>query len=132
MTLIQKVVLLALGGAMGTLARVGLSAWVGRLTSGPVPVGTLAVNGLGCFLFGLVWAVAERRLALSQAGTLAVLGGFMGAFTTFSTFAFETTDLARQSDYAWAATNLVAQNVVGVVLILAGIGAGRLIAAPTG
>lgn len=123
---LEKVLLLMLGGAGGTLARVGMVSLVGRFSPAPLPVGTLVVNGLGCFLFGLVWAVAERRMAMSQAGTVALLAGFIGAFTTFSTFAFETVHLARQTDYAWAAANMVSQNIVGVVMLLLGVAAGRL------
>lgn len=121
-----KVLLLMIGGAGGTLARVGLVSLVGRFAPGPLPVGTLVVNGLGCFLFGLVWAVAERRMTMSQAGTVALLAGFIGAFTTFSTFAFETTHLARQTDYAWAAANVVSHNVVGVTMLLLGLAVGRM------
>ncbi|MFW6059894.1 MAG: fluoride efflux transporter FluC [Phycisphaeraceae bacterium] len=129
-----KVLLLAMGGAAGTLARVGLSSLVAGVAGGAAAVGTLAVNGLGCFLFGLAWAVADRRLELSQAGTVALLGGFLGAFTTFSTFAFETASLTRAgpAGYAWAGGNLLAQNALGLTLVFAGLAIGRLVTAAGG
>jgi CrcB protein len=123
----QRVVLLAAAGAAGTLARYGLQGLVQRLIGGGFPWGTLAVNALGCFLFGVVWALAEERMVISGSTRLIVLAGFMGAFTTFSTFAFETGQLLDDSQWLLAAGNILAQNVLGIALVLVGIALGRLL-----
>ena len=116
---------LALAGAVGTLCRYGLQGVVQRLTERPFPIGTLAVNALGCFLFGLVWALAEERLVIRGETRVILLVGFMGAFTTFSTFAFETGAFLRDSQWALAAANIAAQNILGMLCLFAGLLASR-------
>lgn len=120
-----NVMLLAVGGAAGTVARVGLSTAVNRLHVHPMPWGTVAVNLLGCFLFGLVWSLADRRGLHGGSVALLLLAGFMGAFTTFSTFAFEVAQHLRGTHLGWAAANLVLQNGAGVALVIGGLAAGR-------
>ena len=112
--------LIALAGSLGTLARYGLGGLVHRLVPWPFPWGTIAVNILGSFLFGLVWALAQERSMISAEARIIVLAGFMGAFTTFSTFMFETGELLRNSQWALAAGNLLLQNLLGLVAVFAG------------
>ena len=122
-----KLLLLSAAGAAGTLARFGLSGLVQRIVPGSAfPWGTLAVNAVGCLLFGIVWSLAEERLVISGATRAIVLVGFMGAFTTFSTFAFETGQLLDDSQWLAAAGNVLLQNVAGVVLVLVGIAVGKI------
>lgn len=125
MNLPLQLSLVALAGAVGTLARYGLAAAVQRLGGPAFPWGTLAVNLVGCLLFGLVVALSEGRAIISPQARLVLLTGFMGALTTFSTFAFDTTQLAQQSGWALAAANVVVQNSLGVAAILAGMAAGQ-------
>jgi fluoride exporter len=123
----QKLALLAVAGAAGTLARYGLSGLVQRWHPTSFPWGTLAVNGLGCLLFGIIWALSEERMLIGGSARMVLLVGFMGAFTTFSTFAFETTQMLDDSQWMMAASNLIVQNVCGIILLLVGIAVGRLI-----
>lgn len=122
-----KLLWLAMGGAAGTLCRVGLSTLVTRHSTASFPLGTMAVNLLGCLPFGVVWSVADRRGTVSPTLQLALLGGFMGAFTTFSTFAFDTAQLARASHLGFAAANLAIQNVLGIGCLFAGLALGRVL-----
>jgi fluoride exporter len=122
----QRLALLSLAGAVGTLARYGLSNLVQRFSPSEFPWGTLAVNALGCLAFGVVWSLAEERMLISGATRIVLLVGFMGAFTTFSTFAFETGQLLDDSQWLTAAASLLAQNVLGVALVLVGMAVGRL------
>ncbi len=115
-----KLLWIALAGALGTLARYGLGGLMHRLLPWPFPWGTLTVNLVGSFLFGLVWAVAVERTMISADLRIIVLAGFMGAFTTFSTFMFETGELLRNSQWLLAVGNLALQNVVGLAAVLAG------------
>ena len=124
--MLHKMILLGGAGALGTLCRFGLSGLVQRLGGGSFPWGTLSVNVLGCFLFGLVWTLGEERMLVSGEHRLIILAGFMGAFTTFSTFAFESAQLLQDAEYLLAAGNLAIQNVLGLVSVILGIALGRL------
>ena len=125
MTLPAKLVWLAALGAVGTLARYGLGGFVQQLHAGAFPWGTLVVNALGCFLFGLVWTLAEERLVISGETRTVVLIGFMGAFTTFSTYAFETGAMLRDGEWLPAAANLLAHNGCGITGFFLGVALGR-------
>lgn len=98
---------------------------VDRSAQGAFPWGTFAVNMAGCLLFGVVYAALEHRLNWPGDVRGIVLTGFLGSFTTYSTFAFNSASLIRESQYALAAANIVSQNVLGVVLIFAGLAVGK-------
>ena len=123
---LQGVLMLALAGAAGTLARYGLSRLVQGWAGTSFPWGTWTVNILGSFLFGLVWSLASERRLLDERTRIIILAGFMGAFTTFSTFAFETTLFVRDSHWGLALVNSGAQVIVGVIAMLLGLATARL------
>ncbi len=122
----QKIACLAFAGALGTLARYWLAGAAQRLAGGTFPWGTVAVNGAGCLLFGFVWTLAEERSLISSQSRTLLLVGFMGAFTTFSTYVFETEQMLRDSEWLLAGCNLVLQNSVGLVLLYLGTVLARL------
>ena len=122
-----KFALIAAAGAAGTLARYGMTVAVQRAAGAGFPWGTLAVNVAGCLLFGLVWGVAESRLPASGETRTILLVGFMGAFTTFSTFAFETGQMLHDARYLLAAGYVAASNVTGIAALIGGMAAGRAI-----
>ena len=117
----QKILLLSLAGACGTISRYGLCQLASRIKIIPIPLGTLAVNILGSFLFGIVYILAERKLAINPEMRFILLVGFMGAFTTFSTFAFETAKLLRTSDWLLAAGNIFAHTGLGIGALIIGV-----------
>ncbi len=123
---IKQLLLIAFAGGIGAVARYSTSGLAHRWFGSSFPWGTLTVNLIGCFLFGLVWSLCEDRLLLSSQTRLIVLTGFMGAFTTFSTFAFETSALLRDGQWAWAGINMAALNFFGLACVLIGFAAGRL------
>jgi len=125
--MLTKCIYLSLGGAAGTMSRYWLSGAVQRLAGTAFPFGTFAVNLLGCLLFGAVWGFFENRLLPGSGVRLLVLTGFMGAFTTFSTYMFETAELVKFSQLAMALANVVGQSLAGLTLVLCGIALGRLI-----
>lgn len=122
----DHVLWLIAAGATGTLARVALSTWVQRQSASGLPYGTATVNLLGCFLFGLVFALASRH-AQADAIRLVLLGGFMGAFTTFSSYMFDTLRLLQEGRVVAALLNLALQNSLGLLGVLLGIGLGRVL-----
>jgi len=125
--MISKLVCLVLAGAFGTLARYGLSGVVQKASSTAFPLGTAVVNILGCLLFGLLWAIFENRLAVSDQTRTIIFLGFFGAFTTFSSFAFETGQLLEDSQWLWAAGNILLQNVLGIAVMIVGMTIGKWI-----
>ena len=121
----MKLLGLALAGGLGTLLRYGLSSLVQRHAGLAFPWGTLVVNLAGCFLFGLLWSLFESRWAVSRELRTVVLVGFLGGFTTFSSFAFEAAGLLEQGAWRAALGHLLGQNVLGVALVFLGLAVGR-------
>jgi CrcB protein len=112
----------ALGGALGALARWFLAVALRNVIEG-FPVGTFAINAIGCFVFGLLWALHAGKWPAPVAA--AAFTGFLGAFTTFSTFAFENLELWQQGRIVAFAVNVIGQNVVGVLAVVAGAALGK-------
>lgn len=125
--MVQKLIWLGLAGAAGTLTRYWLTGLVQKNISVNFPIGTMTVNIIGCLLFGLLWAVVESRLSVSGQMRTIIFLGFFGAFTTFSSFAFETSQLLDESQWFWAAGNILLQNVLGLAGMIAGLAVGRWI-----
>lgn len=123
----HKLLYIALAGGLGALARYGLGGLVHRYWQAPFPLGTVVVNLTGCFLFALFWGLAEERMAISSELRLVVLTGFMGSFTTFSTFIFESGMLAQDGQWIFAALNLAGQNILGLAALAMGLAAARFI-----
>lgn len=122
-----RLLLLVIAGSAGTLCRYGLSGLVQGSVGARFPWGTLAVNLTGCLVAGLVFGLFESRWGLSGEARTIVFIGFLGAFTTFSGFMLETTELARDAQWVSAAMNLVLQNGLGAVALYGGLVASRLI-----
>jgi CrcB protein len=121
-----RLLLIALGGALGTLARYGTvlatARWSARLA---FPVGTLAVNLIGCFVAGLLAALLVDRVAVREDVRLAVMVGFLGGFTTFSAFGLETFALGRDGRAGAALANVLLSNLLGILLVWIGYRFGR-------
>ena len=117
-----------LGGFVGALGRYGLTGLVQRYARGDFPWGTLAVNVLGCFLIGLLMALARFGVVFGPR-TRTFLGiGLLGSLTTFSTFGYETMELFRTGSWLAAAGNVAGNVILGLVAVLAGLVLGRLLA----
>lgn len=118
---------LVVGGSLGAVARWGLHRWIdGRvLADSPFPWGILLVNVLGCFLFGWLFALMEARDWATEALRLALFTGFLGSFTTFSTFGWNTLELLRGGQAALAFGNVAASVVLGIAAVWAGFLLGR-------
>ncbi len=123
--MLKELMWIAVAGAIGTLCRYWLSGLVQKLGGASFPWGTFAVNASGCLLFGLMWSLCEERMVVSGQTRMIVLTGFMGAFTTFSTFAFESAAMLEDSQWTLALVNAVGQNLIGISCILIGLAAGR-------
>jgi fluoride exporter len=120
-----NLLLIAIGGAIGSTARYLFSSGVLRATGSLFPAGTFAVNLVGCVAFGLIAGAAEQRVQLAPEVRMFLLVGVLGGFTTFSTYAFESVSLIRDGQFAWASINIVGQVVAGLVGLAIGFAAMR-------
>ncbi|WP_029894652.1 fluoride efflux transporter FluC [Desulfohalovibrio reitneri] len=123
----QNLALIALAGALGTASRYGVSMAAQRLAGPNFPLGTMVVNLFGALAFGLVFGLTEERLGLPAQTKLVVLTGFFGAFTTFSTYMFESLALLRNGQWWLAGMNIGGQTVLGLAAVLAGLRLARLL-----
>lgn len=126
MKLIFDGLAIAAGGAVGAVFRWGVGLACGRLLGTRFPVGTMIINLTGSFFLGWFATIAAGRLTVSDTTRLAIAVGFVGAYTTFSTFMFESNALWDNGALFKAALNLVASIVLGLIAVRLGIAlAGR-------
>jgi len=116
-----KIMLIALFGAAGTLARYGLQGVVQVRTGGTFPYGTLLVNLTGCFLLGLIAQFTMNRMVISPDWRVAIAVGFFGGYTTFSSFGWETAKMMEDGEWLRASAYVAASVVAGLFLSVAGI-----------
>lgn len=112
---------LAVAGALGTLARAGVTNLAVRLCGTDFPWGTIAVNALGAFLFGVIVGTTRSRIPLPPAAETILLVGLLGGFTTFSSYAFQAVELWESGRPAAAIGSVVASNLLGFVAVWGGL-----------
>jgi fluoride exporter len=117
---LSHVLLLAAAGAVGTLLRAGCNAASMRMLGDSFPWGTLAVNVAGSFAFGAIYAVARSR-AISTEQEVVLLVGLLGGFTTYSSYAFQSTEMLAHGRTAAALAYVAATNVLGMGAVWAGL-----------
>tara|TARA_B100000809_G_C14702990_1_gene374876 strand:+ start:127 stop:519 length:393 start_codon:yes stop_codon:yes gene_type:complete len=122
---VEKIVYIALAGAAGTLTRYGVGTLFQRDGFGGMPWGVFAANMIGALLFGLIWAASEERGWIGENMRVIALVGFLGAFTTFSTFAFDNVQMAGASEWGWFGANMLATNAGGLIAVYAGFRVAR-------
>ncbi|HBX68177.1 MAG TPA: fluoride efflux transporter CrcB [Chloroflexi bacterium] len=117
-----KLLFVGLGGFIGASLRYVTGLLVGRFTVGsPFPYGTFVVNIVGCLLIGFLAGVTDTRGLLNDTARAFVFTGMLGAFTTFSTFSYETMGLFQNGQTSPALTNLGLQIVLGLLAVWGGI-----------
>ena len=122
MTTLMPYLLVGLGGFIGANARFVVARLVGALFETRFPLGTFVINVSGSFLLGVLGTlVAQKVMPNSESMRLALGVGFLGAFTTFSTFEFETHALFDDGSWLTATTNMFASLFVGLLAVRAGI-----------
>lgn len=108
----NHVMAVAIGGALGSVLRYGLSNWVHSFVGRGFPYGTLAVNVLGCLAMGILFVLLVERMADNAIWRAGLLVGVLGGFTTFSAFSIETFNLIEQGALAKAAGNMAASLIL--------------------
>ncbi len=119
--------MVALGGSVGAVSRYLLHAGIERRLGTGFPFGTLVVNLLGCLAIGLVLAHLEARDLLDGSARLLLVTGFLGAFTTFSTFGIEVVTLADDGGLTRSLAYVALSVVLGTAAVLVGRWAAQLV-----
>lgn len=122
---VVDLLVVALAGGAGAVCRFVLATAIQERSGPRFPWGTLACNLGGCLVFGVVVALFEEQVGLGPRTRLALLTGFLGAFTTFSTYAYETGVRMNRVEWEVAALNLLANNAGGLACVLVGVALGR-------
>lgn len=123
----SKLFLIGLAGFLGTLSRYWMSGLIAKRYGETFPMGTLVVNLVGCFLIGLLFYLLGERFVVNQIVRTVVLIGFLGGFTTFSSFGLQTFTLLQDGEFGLAILNITASNIVGLLLVWAGYTLARIV-----
>lgn len=121
----NQVLAIALGGALGSVARYWMSNSVYALLGRGFPYGTLAVNVLGCLLMGFLFVLFLERLSIDSAWRAGILVGVLGGFTTFSSFSIETFNLIAGGEIVKAGLNMAASLMLCITATWVGVIIGR-------
>jgi CrcB protein len=117
----MKILYIGVFGGLGCIARYLMAGWVQAAGGRLLPLGTLSVNVLGSFLIGLIMEGSLRSTLLSPDLRIGLTVGFLGGFTTFSTFSYETVRLVEEGSYPAAGANILLSVLVCLVAAAAGI-----------
>ena len=123
----MELVLVGVGGFAGALARRLVDLWVSDRTGGSFPFGTLVINLSGSFLVGLLFAWAIDRDVLPREIRGPLMIGFLGAYTTFSTWMLESWRLMEDGAWQLAMLNLGGSVILGMIAVVGGLAVGRLL-----
>jgi fluoride exporter len=124
---VLQVLFVALGGAIGSAARYLVGGWFAARFGAAFPYGTFVVNVTGSFIVGLFLAYTQERVSLSPYWRLFFAVGFVGGYTTFSTYEYESVRLLQDGEMLLAAVYLMGSVVTGGVAAIAGIALGSWI-----
>jgi len=116
----QKTILIALAGLVGTVVRYWLSGFVARQYGETFQWGTVMVNLIGSFLAGAMYYLAEERLLISPTLRPIIFIGLLGGFTTFSSYGLQTFTLLRDGEIGLATLNVAVSNVLGLLMVWIG------------
>jgi len=119
--MMRQLLAVAAGGAIGAVLRWVMAANIQKLAGGAFPWGTFAVNALGSLLLGFLFVWLIERSSAGELMRLAITVGFLGAFTTFSTYSLESIRLLQEGALGLALGNVIGQVVVCLMLTWVGI-----------
>jgi fluoride exporter len=123
---LERIALIAVAGAFGTVSRYGLQLVANHLL-GPTVLGTFLVNMSGALAIGLLVGFTEERMLMSTTHRIALAVGFLGAYTTFSTLMIESVDRIESGRMLLAAANIMGSVFVGLISVYAGLLLGRAV-----
>jgi len=112
--------IIGIGGFVGAVSRYGIAVWIGQRWGRSFPLGTFVINVSGSFLIGLLMTLMADRFTENPQWRLLLVVGFLGAYTTFSTFEYETGALLKDGEWLFAGLNVVLSVIVGFVALKLG------------
>ncbi|MEL1135648.1 fluoride efflux transporter CrcB [Desulfitobacterium sp. THU1] len=118
-------IVIAIGGALGALSRYELSLWISDRWTQVFPLPTFVINISGAFLLGFINVLFLDKLSLAPEWRLGIGVGFLGAFTTFSTFGFEVFTLLEKGLYSTAISYVLLSTLVGLFGVSTGVALAR-------
>ena len=121
----NEILVISLGAILGANARWVISRYASRILGPVFPYGTLVINVSGSFVVGFFMIWATERMLLDPRWRLLVIVGFCGAFTTFSSFAFETMAYFEQGQWLLMSANFLSNNLLCLAAVLAGMALAR-------
>jgi CrcB protein len=110
-----NILLIAIGGALGSVCRYLVSSAVIRALGTLFPAGTFVVNVVGCLVFGAIAGATQERISLSPEARAFLMAGVLGGFTTFSSYMNESVVLFHDGQFLWGGLNLAGQVVTGFI-----------------
>ncbi len=122
----NKIILIFIGGGLGSTARYYLSDFLQKFANIIFPIGTLGVNALGGLIIGIIWAFVEIT-GVPRSIRFFLITGFLGGFTTFSTYSLETMQLLRDKEYFYLGSNILLNNAFAIIGTIVGFLATRWI-----
>ena len=117
----SRYLMVAAGGAAGAVARYSVTLAVAMFWKRDFPLATLLINVSGSFILGLFSTLAAERIAIDPLWRLLVATGFVGAYTTFSTFEYETERLTETGAVGWGVVNIVSSVLAGFIAVRLGV-----------
>ena len=118
---VTRFLVVAAGGAAGAVARYGVTLFVATFWKRDFPLATLLINVSGSFILGFFATMAAERAAIDPMWRLLIATGFIGAYTTFSTFEYETERLAASGALAWGIVNILTSVIAGFIAVRLGV-----------
>ena len=115
-----KYLVIGAGGFTGAIARFAVATWIGQRWGRSFPLGTFAINVSGSFLIGLLMYLLTEKLMVNPQWRLFLVVGFLGAYTTFSTFEYETGKLVKDGEWILATLNVVGSVIAGFIALKTG------------
>lgn len=118
--MMANIIFIGIGGFLGAISRYGVALWIGQRWGRSFPLGTFVINVSGSFLIGLLMSLFTERFMVNPQWRLLLVVGFLGAYTTFSTFEYETGTLLKDSEWLIAGLNVVLSVFAGFVALKLG------------
>ena len=116
----MNILIIGIGGFVGAVSRYGLALWIGQRWGRAFPLGTFVINVSGSFLIGLLMTLMAERFTVNPQWRLLLVVGFLGAYTTFSTFEYETGSLLKDGEWTFAMLNIILSVVAGFAALKLG------------